>query len=249
MSTILMIIFLLASWLLIQAGIFNFPKKSMVTTAGLFSAIAFASMGSTAEASSSLSVKQATKYYQALSSSEQPDYVVLHTTTGHKTSGNVKRQNVTLFRWQRSSGVSLGGDHVSFLLNTQGELAGFARMIPSAAASPLPPKEKAEQIAREFLQEYAPDLLPVMNIQWIKPHTDEKYTDGLNQYRINGMKVKCRNAADGTYFWVIVGNDDSVIVFERDIEWDFIRAGRQTEKWLHDDWLQKNNVNFTQVTN
>ena len=59
------------------------------------------------------------------------------------------------------------------------------------------------------------------------------------------MKVKCRNSADGTYFWVIVGSDNSVIVFERDIEWDFIRAGRQTEKWLHDDWLRKENISFT----
>ncbi len=37
--------------------------------------------------------------------------------------------------------------------------------------------------------------------------------------------------------WVIVGKDNEVITFERDIVWDFVRSGRQTEQWLHDSWL------------
>lgn len=52
------------------------------------------------------------------------------------------------------------------------------------------------------------------------------------------MKVKRRNLTTGLYFWVIVAPDKSVMIFERDIIWDFLRAGRQTEKWLHDSWLK-----------
>lgn len=222
------------------------PKVAVMTTAGIFSAMAFAPAGAATESATAQPRSQALNYYEALSPNELKTYTSLLTAEGKKVSGSVKTQDITLFRWQRTPDLTLGNDQVSFQINARGELAGFARMIPSAADDPLPEQEKAEQIARAFLLTYAPDLLPVMNIQWIRPHTDEKYTDGQKQYRINGMKVKCRNSVDGTYFWVIVGSDNSVIVFERDIEWDFIRAGRQTEKWLHDDWLRKEKITFTQ---
>ncbi|WP_446470479.1 hypothetical protein [Xenorhabdus stockiae] len=45
---------------------------------------------------------------------------------------------------------------------------------------------------------------------------------------------------DRLYFWIFVASDKSVMAFERDIKWDFIKASRQTERWLHDKWL--NNV-------
>lgn len=188
---------------------------------------------------------KALKYYKELSAGEQKHYAALFVTSGKKVSGNVKSQDITLFRWQHEPELALGHDHVSVQVNNNGELSGLARMIPSAAAEPLPSEEVTEKTARAFLHQYAPDLLPVMNVQWIKPHRDETYTDGKTTYHINGMKMKCRSTGDGTYFWVIVGSDNSVIVFERDIEWDFVRAGRQTEKWLHDDWLVKNNISFS----
>lgn len=225
----------------------NSSAIAAATTAGVFSAVALTTLGINSDAHAAQLDRQALGYFQVLSPEEQRLYTFSLSATGKKVSGSVKTQNVTLFRWQRSPELALGHDHVSFLLNSQGELAGFARMIPAAAENPLPDEKTAEQTARNFLQTYAPDLLPVMNVQWIKPHTDEQYTDGKNKYRINGMKVKCRNATDGTYFWVIVGSDNSVIVFERDIEWDFIRAGRQTEKWLHDDWLQKHKIPFVKT--
>ena len=237
--------FLLAACWVGRELIARSPKVAVMTTAGIFSAMAFAPAGAATESATAQPRSQAQNYYEALSPNELKTYTSLLTAEGKKVSGSVKTQDITLFRWQRTPDLTLESDHVSFQLNSRGELAGFARMIPSAADGPLPEQEKAEQIARAFLLAYAPDLLPVMNIQWIRPHTDERYTDGQKQYSINGMKVKCRNSADGTYFWVIVGSDNSVIVFERDIEWDFIRAGRQTEKWLHDDWLRKEKISFT----
>ena len=244
MLTITIFAIFLALCLAVQKWAANSSTMVAATTAGFFSAVALTTLGIASEAHAAQLDRQAASYFQALSPEERKLYTFPLSATGRKVSGSVKVQNVTLFRWQRSPELALGHDHVSFLLNTQGELAGFARMIPGAAANPLPDEKTAEQIARGFLQAYAPDLLPMMNVQWIKAHTDEQYTDGQNQFRINGMKVKCRNKADGTYFWVIVGSDNSVIVFERDIEWDFIRAGRQTEKWLHDDWLKKHKISF-----
>jgi len=53
--------------------------------------------------------------------------------------------------------------------------------------------------------------------------------------------VKMRNKQDGLWFWVIVGGDGQVIVFERDIYWISFSGRRRTEKWLHDSYLAKHN--------
>lgn len=195
-------------------------------------------------AQNTITKEKALQYYKELSPNEEQDYNSLLVASGKKVSGKVRTENIILYRWQHVPELALGYCNVSIQVTDKGELSGFARYIPLAAKEPLPSKEVAEKTARDFLQKYAPDLLPVMDIQWIKPHRDETYIDGSTTYHINGMKMKCRSTADGTYFWVIVGSDTSVIVFERDIEWDFIRAGRQTEKWLHDEWLKKNNIKF-----
>lgn len=53
------------------------------------------------------------------------------------------------------------------------------------------------------------------------------------------MKVKCRDLNTGHDFWKIIAPDETIRVFARDVERDFIRAGRQTQKWLHDSGLSQ----------
>ncbi|MBE1237256.1 hypothetical protein IHV25_06305 [Phaeovibrio sulfidiphilus] len=110
------------------------------------------------------------------------------------------------------------------------------------AGEPLPDREETENIARAFLADHAPDLLPTMKISWIEPH-DETIVDRTGgaetTVTVTGMKVKARNLADGTWFWVIVGGDRTPMVFERDIVWIAFPGHRQTEKWLHDNWLNE----------
>jgi hypothetical protein len=95
-------------------------------------------------------------------------------------------------------------------------------------------------VALSFLEKLAPELLASFEIRWIEPH-DEKLLvsrDGASEFlTLSGMKVKMLNTADGRWFWVIVGTDGAVAVFERDIVWITLPGHRQTEKWLHDAWL------------
>ncbi|NPD16660.1 hypothetical protein HOY34_15815 [Xinfangfangia sp. D13-10-4-6] len=107
----------------------------------------------------------------------------------------------------------------------------------------LPSREEAQAIAMDFLQKQAPDLLPGMKLNWVDPH-DEPLRVTRNgkteNVTLTGMKVKMRNTADGRWFWVIVGADRKVMVFERDIHWISFPGHRGTEKWLHDSWLVEN---------
>jgi hypothetical protein len=147
---------------------------------------------------------------------------------------------VALFRYQPTGDFLLNQQHVSILQNESGDLEGFVRLLPQYKDSNNHiSKDEATIIAIDFLKRFAPDLLDNYKINWVDKHTEEIYVDN-QKLIVAGMKVKCRNQKDGLYFWVVVAPDKSVIIFERDVEWDFLRVGRKTEKWLHDSWLIKN---------
>lgn len=168
-----------------------------------------------------------------------------------QTHQEVARRAVTvdgeaaeLTRYERRDGRNAGleGEHFSTVVAADGTLKGFANISLDLDGQPLPSRERAEQIARAFLQEAAPDLLSRMKISWIEPH-DESIRVARNGHvetvTLTGMKVKARNLADGRWFWVIVGSDDKPLVFERDVVWVTFPGHRKTEKWLHDAWLKE----------
>ena len=157
---------------------------------------------------------------------------------------SVDGENATLIRHERRDGRNAGleGEHFSAVVATDGTLKGFANISLDLADKPLPSRERSEQIARAFLQETAPDLLPRMKISWIEPHDESirvARNGSIETVTLTGMKVKARNLADGRWFWVIVGADEKPMIFERDIVWIDFPGHRKTEKWLHDTWLQE----------
>ncbi|WP_186647833.1 hypothetical protein [Fluviispira vulneris] len=163
-----------------------------------------------------------------------------------KVKVKIDSQNADLIRYERSDGVNTGlmGEHFSMLISENGNLSGFTLMDAALAQGNLPSKTEAEEIALRFLNEHAPDLLESFKISWIDKHNeqiqlkDNKKTVDLT---ITGMKVKMQNTKDKKWFWVIIGTNKKVFVFERDIIWISFPGHRKTEKWLHDSWLVKNN--------
>jgi len=143
-----------------------------------------------------------------------------------------------LIRYERADGRNggLGGEHVSAVVDGTGKLKGFARLDRALAEGTLPSRDQSRAVALDFLERFAPDLLARYEIKWIEPH-DEVIRADDDAVTITGMKVKVFNQADGRWFWVVVGADGDVAVFERDIVWITIPGHRQTEKWLHDSWL------------
>lgn len=173
----------------------------------------------------------------AISRLTPPGYVSVATR-----SVSVNAEAAILTRHEREDGrnCALGGEHFSVITDGSGRLKGFTLMDIAMRAGLLPTKEKAREIALNFLREMAADLLPRMEISWIKPHDETIHVLRNGQREaitLTGMKVKARNLADGRWFWVIVGANDRVMVFERDIVWITFPGRRKTEKWLHDEWL------------
>lgn len=169
-----------------------------------------------------------------------------HLPTGYREAGRrsatVDGETAELVRYERVDGrnAGFGGEHFSTLTASNGRLKGFARIDLDLVGHHLPSREEAQAVAMDFLQKQAPDLLPGMKLSWIDPHDEplRVIRDGRTEnLTLKGMKVKMRNTADGRWFWVIVGADRKVMVFERDIHWITFPGHRGTEKWLHDSWL------------
>ncbi|MGO1502885.1 MAG: hypothetical protein ACTHWH_16555 [Marinobacter sp.] len=153
-------------------------------------------------------------------------------------------------RAERSDGVhsGLGGEHISIVEGEDGTLLGFTRMTREMAQpATLPSEDVARDVAMRFLERHAPDLLNKHDIHWIAPH-DETITvnnrESEQTLTLTGMKVKMRSTKpDQLWFWVIVGPNKEVMVFERDIFWVTMPGHRRTEKWLHDSWLAEKQQN------
>lgn len=169
-------------------------------------------------------------------------------TTYHQVSSRTAvadKEPITLTRYERKDARNMGveGEHFSTIYADNGQLKGFANISLDLVDQPLPTREESEIIARDFLQEYAPDLLPKMKISWIDPHDEAVMITSKNgeneTLTLTGMKVKAKNTEDGRWFWVIVGGNAQPMIFERDIVWISFPGHRQTEKWLHDSWLKK----------
>ncbi|WP_040879295.1 hypothetical protein [Marinobacterium rhizophilum] len=152
----------------------------------------------------------------------------------------------TLLRYERLDGgnTGLGGEHISAIIGDNGVLKGYTRMDVKFEDTALPDEKKARSIAMDYLRRTAPDLLRDMRVLWIARHDETVHTAAAGGARkevtLAGMKVKCRNRADGLYFWVVVGADDEIVTFERDVRWITFPGKRGTEQWLHDAWLADN---------
>lgn len=175
---------------------------------------------------------------EVLAAAQPPDGFALNDVQLASMDG----EPVWCLRYEHPDGRNawLGGEHFSCVVTPTGLIKGVTWMDNSLADGSLPQEEEAVAVAKRYLGLVAPDLLDRMKINWVRPHIETISIDDANgrqQISITGMKVKCRNSEDGRYFWVIVGPRNTIVTFERDIVWNTLRVSRQTEKWLHDEWL------------
>lgn len=148
-----------------------------------------------------------------------------------------------LNRYERRDGRNAGleGEHISTLVTKDGKFKGFIHLSRDMIGKPLPNRQHSERIARDFLTAVAPDLLANMRITSIATYHKPLRINraGKNEsLQVTGMRLKARNTADGSWFWVVIGSDGKPISFERDVGWSNLLFRRSSEYWLHDPWLK-----------
>ena len=174
------------------------------------------------------------------------DNPIIIPDTHHQTSQRsvtLDGQPASLSRYERRDerNAFLEGEHFSTVIAADGTLKGFANISLDLVGKSLPSRERAEQIATEFLRKAAPDLLTSLGRASVTLHNEPIRLShaGRNEtIQLTGLKFKARNLADGRWFWVIIGSDEKPMLFERDLEWATLLARRKTEQWLHDRWIK-----------
>lgn len=157
-------------------------------------------------------------------------------------SGKQNEANVWVFRYEKSSGENndLGGEHYSFTIDQDSyKILGITWMDQRfSSGQQLPTEKRIEELVKSFLNQTQSGLFDSLENHWIRPH-DEVISVNGGKMTVTGMKYKCYLPAEDTWAWVIVGPDERIITFEQGIKWE---GGRVTEKWLHDNWLEKVNT-------
>lgn len=144
--------------------------------------------------------------------------------------------SVTVTRAQESAAPSYGGAHVTTVIGEDGTLYGYTRQTEGFSAESMPTAEAAERTAFDVLRSIDPAFTDGLTVQWVDRHDETIAGADGSPVTVSGMKVKTRHDS-GLYSWVIVGADNQVITYERDVTWDTGHSRRQTAMWLHDRWI------------
>ncbi|WP_017599873.1 hypothetical protein [Nocardiopsis lucentensis] len=145
---------------------------------------------------------------------------------------------VTVTRFQTAVGEpNHGGEHVTTVIGADdGVMYGYTRQLVTRGTEQLPDDEAARRVAFDFLEWVAPEHVGGLSLCWIARHDEEVADADGAAGVVAGIKVKTRHES-GLYTWVIVGEGEQVITYERDVAWDTDHARRQTGMWLHDRWI------------
>lgn len=187
----------------------------------------------------------------------------------HYQGKNIRSKKLAWVRLEPSDEKNprLHGEHISATvdLNTL-QIIGFTRMEKHLSGEIHIYHQTALNQAVEFLKKFASDLMPEetitpeldsktefdsklsigkIELHWINQHSEEII---LNQEKIqiHGMKVKMFIPETQLWAWVIVDKTGNILTFERDIFWNFGQFRRETQMWLHDNWIAVHNMKLTQ---
>ena len=162
-------------------------------------------------------------------------------------------QPIFVFRYEHVNGVckGLGGEHFSVSIDLAAtKVMGFMHIEKQHCGPGLPTDDVARQLAIEFLPQVAADLVDSYEIKWIMrqleepnkiPHESPFPFRDENDHKclVTGVRVKFFFEKLGAWGWVIVGRNNKVIAFEREIIWSTTLNRRSTPAWLHDNFVEE----------
>ncbi|HFV9291381.1 TPA: hypothetical protein ACIAIE_001182 [Serratia fonticola] len=95
-----------------------------------------------------------------------------HQTSQRSVTLDGQPATLSRYEWRDGRNAFLEGEHFSTVIATDGTLKGFANISLDLVGKPLPSRERAEQIAAEFLRKAAPDLLTSLRRASVTPHDE-----------------------------------------------------------------------------
>ncbi len=159
---------------------------------------------------------------------------------------------VFVFRYERENEVNsgLGGEYFSVAVDIEvTKIMGIMHIDKMHCGSGLPSEDEAKTQAMEFIGKLAPELTDSIEIKWVAPLREVPesvphdspfpFKDEGKKALVTGMRVKMFFTELQAWGWVIVGRNNTIIAFEREIIWNTMMHRRSTPAWLHDEYIKE----------
>lgn len=151
-----------------------------------------------------------------------------------KNSEVRNRKNVEILRFQKRGIFILNGPRIIIIL-LDDEIISIKNLItipqgkfPNSTEA----KETTKQVFSIANDHYSRDLTFIRIEKQQRSFLDEHHQSHV--FPVIWIKYVHTN---GSYSWVTLGADHTVIEMEFDSHWDYFKGRRKTEMWDNDDWV------------
>ncbi len=144
---------------------------------------------------------------------------------------------VTILRYQKSGNFVFNGPRIIAVFQEE-ELISL-KNLTDVPTGTLPSAEEAQNRARDFARQANKNYAEQLSFLRIEKQQRD-WIDGKKALRVPVLWVKFAHP-NGSYNWVTLGPDQTLIELEFDSHWDYFRGRRKTEMWDNDDWVLARN--------
>ena len=183
-------------------------------------------------------------YYQGPNLPEK-QLVLIRFVKHNENNSQLNEEHVSLLldEFQRSMYglVNMLEDDATDYISHSGALTKafqfLATISPSlfSKISTCPPVDRDSHLGKKITFNNFP-LTDNVELFWVGKH-DEAITKNGKKIIIRGMKVKLYHPKTNSWTWVIVNRKGNIIAFEHHVFWNFEKGARETQMWLHDQWI------------
>ncbi|MBO1307913.1 hypothetical protein JZO70_17190 [Enterococcus sp. 669A] len=141
---------------------------------------------------------------------------------------------VTILRYQKDGKFVYNGPRIIAVFQNDDLLS--IKNLTSVPEGKLPGAERARELAESVFSKSNRSYARGLSFIRIE-HQQRDFIDDdgkTHQFPVLWIKFAHRN---GSYNWVTLGANGTVVEMEVDSRWDYFRGRRKTEMWDNDDWV------------
>lgn len=154
------------------------------------------------------------------------------------------KHNVTIYRFQKDGHFVENGPRIIAIFQKDNLIS--LKNLTQVPVGPHLITEEAEQLAETIFKKANAKYARGLSFIRIEHQQREFYdeTGHLQQFPVLWIKF---GHHDGSYNWVTLGANRTIIEMEFDSRWDYFRGRRKTEMWDNDDWVLAHDGNGPQL--
>lgn len=166
---------------------------------------------------------------------------------------NIRQNGDEVIRLRFSRNGKTSGfydEHFSIIIRKSDNLIlGFVDLRRENSITPeevaqLPRENEMPALVKNFFDSWDANYLNELDdYAYRSPYGENIFVDGV-KLAVAGTEWKWYAPKTRDWGWVVFGKNRKPIIFERNIRWV---AGRTTEKWLHDAYLETGSLDFIPV--